>query len=71
MAEKKLTNEELDKVGLDSIEMSWENKQKLTALFHHYYEQKEYLPASGVNDQGYAVPSQLKYKYHSPKVSTL
>jgi hypothetical protein len=57
MAEKKLTNEELDKVGLDSIEMSWENKEKLTALFHHYDEQKEPLPASGVNDQGDAVPN--------------
>jgi hypothetical protein len=57
MAEKKLTNEELDKVGLDSIEMSWENKQKLTALFHHYAQNKEALPASGVNDNGDAIPN--------------
>jgi hypothetical protein len=57
MAEKKLTNEELDQVGLASIEMAWENKQKLTTLFHHYAEQKEPLPAYGVNDQGDAVPN--------------
>ena len=34
MAEKKLTLEELDKVGIEDIELKWDNKQKLTALFH-------------------------------------
>ncbi len=57
MAEKKLTNEELDQVGLTSIEMNWDNKQKLTTLLHHYAEQKEPLPAYGVNDQGVAIPN--------------
>lgn len=57
MAEKKLTNAELDKAGLACIELGWDNEQKLTALFHHYAEQKESLPASGVNDQGDAVPN--------------
>lgn len=57
MAEKKLSNEELDQVGLPVIEMSWDNKQKLTTLFHHYAEKKEALPSSGVNDQGDAIPN--------------
>ncbi len=57
MAEKKLTIEELDKVGLSDIEIGWDNKQKLTALFHHFDINKEPLPASGVNDQGDAVPN--------------
>jgi hypothetical protein len=57
MPEKKLTTEELDQVGLASIEMNWKNEQKLTTLFHHYAEQKEPLPAYGVNDQGDAVPN--------------
>jgi hypothetical protein len=52
MAEKIMSVEELDKVGLAGIEMAWDNQQKLTALFHHYVEQKEPLPASGVNDNG-------------------
>ncbi|MCJ8350875.1 hypothetical protein [Moritella sp.] len=57
MAEKKLTNAELDQVGLSSIEIDWDNKQKLTALFHHYAEQKEPLPAYSVNDNGDAMPN--------------
>jgi hypothetical protein len=35
--------------------MDWDNKQKLTTLFHSYAEQKEPLPAYGVNDQGDAL----------------
>ncbi|MFT7681646.1 MAG: transcription termination factor NusB [Moritella dasanensis] len=57
MAEKKLTNAELDQVGLPSIEIDWDNKQKLTALFHHYAEKKEPLPAYSVNDNGDAMPN--------------
>jgi hypothetical protein len=57
MAEKKLTLDELDKMGLACIEIHWENNQKLTALFHHFAEQKAPLPASGVNDKGDAVPN--------------
>jgi len=57
MAEKKLTIEELDKAGLAGIEMDWDNKQKLTALFHYFAQKKEPLPASGVNDEGDAVPN--------------
>lgn len=52
MAEKIMSVEELDKVGLASIEMGWDNQQKLTALFHHFVKKKEPLPASGVNDNG-------------------
>lgn len=57
MAEKKLSNDELDRVGLKSIEIDWSNQRKLTTLFHHYAEPKEPLPASGVNDQGDATPN--------------
>lgn len=57
MAEKKLTKEELDTAGLNFIEIDWDNRQKLTALFHHYSEQKESLPASGVNDKGDLTPN--------------
>lgn len=57
MAEKKLSNEELDQVGLASIEIDWDNRQKLTTLFYHYKEKKEPLPASGVNDKGDAMPN--------------
>lgn len=57
MAEKKLTSEELDQVGLSCIEIDWDNKQKLTTLFHHYVEKGEPLPAYTVNDQGDAVPN--------------
>lgn len=59
MAEKIMSVEELDKVGLAGIEMGWDNQQKLTALFHHYVEQKEPLPASGVNvnDNGDTMPN--------------
>lgn len=57
MAEKIMSNEELDQVGLTCIEIDWDNKQKLTTLFHHYVEQKEPLPASGVNDNGDTMPN--------------
>ena len=57
MAEKNLSREELDQVGLACIEIGWGNKQKLITLFHHFAEQDEPLPASGVNDQGDAVPN--------------
>ena len=57
MAEKKLTKAELDKVGLVCIEIDWQNKQKLTALFHYFATQKEPLPASGVNDRGDLTPN--------------
>ena len=57
MAEKIMSVEELDKIGLVSIEMNWDNQQKLTTLFHHYVEQKEPLPASGVNDNGDTMPN--------------
>lgn len=60
MAEKKLTLEELDQVGLVSIEIDWDNLQKLTTLFHHYVDQKEPLPASGVNDSGDSIPNLSK-----------
>jgi hypothetical protein len=57
MAEKIMSVEELDKIGLASIEMNWGNPQKLTTLFHHYVEQKDPLPASGVNDNGDTIPN--------------
>jgi hypothetical protein len=57
MAEKIMSVEELDKIGLASIELGWDNKQKLTTLFHHYVEQKEPLPSSGVNDNGDTMPN--------------
>lgn len=57
MAEKKLAREELDQFGLSCVEIDWDNTQKLTALFHHYTEKKEPLPAFGVNDQGDATPN--------------
>jgi hypothetical protein len=57
MAEKIMSNEELDQVGLTCIEIDWDNQQKLTTLFHHYVEQKEPLPASGVNDNGDTIPN--------------
>jgi hypothetical protein len=60
MAEKKLTVEELDKVGIVDIEMAWNNTQKLTALFHHFVIKKEPLPASGVNDRGDAIANLSK-----------
>ncbi|WP_338456684.1 hypothetical protein [uncultured Alteromonas sp.] len=60
MAEKKLTTEELNKVGIVDIEMTWDNKQKLTALFHHFVIKKEPLPASGVNDHGDAIANLSK-----------
>ena len=34
MPEKKLSYEELDKKGLPCIEIDWDNKQKLSAMFH-------------------------------------
>ena len=57
MAEKKLTREELDQVGLTCIEIDWGNKQKLVTMFHHFAEKGESLPASGVNDKGDFVPN--------------
>jgi hypothetical protein len=57
MAEKKLTKEELETAGLNCIEIDWDNRQKLTALFHHYSEQNEALPASGVNERGDLTPN--------------
>ncbi|MEH6710568.1 MAG: hypothetical protein V7733_05100 [Paraglaciecola polaris] len=57
MAEKKLTLEELDQVGLACIEIDWENNQKLTTLFHYYSEQNKPLPAWGVNNNGDALPN--------------
>jgi hypothetical protein len=60
MAEKKLTLEELDHIGLVCIEIDWDNLQKLTAMFHHYVTQKEPLPSSGVNDNGDAIPNLSK-----------
>lgn len=60
MAEKRLTPEELDQVGLAAIEMAWDNRQKLTALFQHFEGQGEPLPAAGVNDQGDLVVNRSK-----------
>ena len=57
MAEKKLTREELNTAGLNCIDIEWDNRQKLTALFHHYNEQDEHLPASGVNASGVLMPN--------------
>jgi len=52
MAEKKLTKEELDQVGLECIKIDWDNKKKISTLFNHFKTQKEPLPSSGVNDKG-------------------
>jgi len=57
VAEKKLTPEELDQVGLECININWENPEKLTKLFEYFAEKKSPLPTYCVNNKGDATPN--------------
>lgn len=57
MAEPKLSLEELDRVGLEHIDITWPNEQKMEAMFQHFIDLKEPLPSHTVNQEGVAEPN--------------
>ena len=57
MAEPQLSLEELDAAGLEDIDITWPNDQKMEAMFNHFIELKQPLPSYTVNAQGVAEPN--------------